>query len=130
MADTSPEVRETAIWGLGNQGLDKAPAPLTAALRDGDASVRLVVAWALGEIRDPATEPALRTAFAAEKDTEVKRALFRALAFMDTPSSQFIDDALASSDPDIRRRAVMMAAGHGPGIWPWPWPRPMPRPMP
>jgi beta-lactamase regulating signal transducer with metallopeptidase domain/HEAT repeat protein len=130
VADGSPEVRETAIWALGNQDLDKAPAPLIAALKDADESVRLVAAWALGEIGDPASEPALRAAFAAEKDPEVRRALFRALAFMREPSPQFIDEALASSDPELRRRAVMMAAGHGPGIWPWPWPRPMPRPMP
>ena len=57
-------------------------------------------------------------------------ALFRALIFMEESSSQLLDEALASSDPELRQRAVMMAAGQGPGIWPWPWPRPMPRPMP
>jgi HEAT repeat protein len=129
-ADASAEVRETAIWGLGNQGLDKAPPQVTAALRDGDASVRLVAAWALGEIQDKTTLPALRAAFSAEKDPEVKRALFRALVFMEESSSQLLDEALASSDPELRQRAVMMAAGQGPGVWPWPWPRPMPRPMP
>jgi HEAT repeat protein len=129
-ADASAEVRETAIWSLGNQELAQAPAQLTAALKDGDASVRLVAAWALGEIGDRATLSALRAAFATEKDMEVKRALFRALAEMDEASAQFIDEALASSDPEIRRRAVMMAAGQGMGIWPWPWPRPMPRPVP
>jgi beta-lactamase regulating signal transducer with metallopeptidase domain/HEAT repeat protein len=127
--DGASEVRETAIWALGNRGLDKAPAVVTSALGDADASVRLVAAWALGEIHDPATASALHGAFKSEKDAEVKRAIFRALALLDEGSTQLIDEALASSDPELRQHAVMMAAGRGVG-WPWPWPRPQPRPMP
>jgi beta-lactamase regulating signal transducer with metallopeptidase domain/HEAT repeat protein len=130
IADGSPEVREAALWALGNQKPEAAPAELTAALRDPQSRVRLVAAWALGEILDPATAPTLRAAFAKEEDVEVRRALFRALAFLGDRSPEFLDRAAAAKDPELRSRAVLMLGGLGPGIWPWPWPWPQPRPMP
>jgi beta-lactamase regulating signal transducer with metallopeptidase domain len=130
LGDASAQVRQVALWGLGNQGLESAPPALLNALGDSSEEVRLTAAWALSEIRDPASVPALRKAFDTEKSGEVRRALFRALAFMGERSSEFIDQALASKDPEIRTRAVQVAAGHGPGIWPWPWPWPQPRPFP
>jgi beta-lactamase regulating signal transducer with metallopeptidase domain len=128
--DDTAEVREAAIWALGQQRMEKAPAELVAALRDGEAKVRLVAAWALGEVLDSATAPALRAAFAKEEDAEVRRALFRALAFLGDHTSELLDKALAAKDPELRSRAVLMLGGGGPGIWPWPWPWPQPRPMP
>jgi HEAT repeat protein len=89
-----------------------------------------MTAWALGEILDPATEPALKSAFAAEKDDEVRRGIFRALAHLGDPSPEVIALALAAPDPELRSHAVMLEAGRGPGIWPWPWPWPQPRPLP
>jgi beta-lactamase regulating signal transducer with metallopeptidase domain/HEAT repeat protein len=127
--DRSSDVRQAALWAIGQQELRQAPPALTTALRDGNPEVRLVAAWALGEIQDPATEPALAAAFSSERDEDVRRALFRALA-LGNPTPAFIDQALAASDPEIRSRAVMMAAGRGPGPWPWPWPWPWPRPNP
>jgi beta-lactamase regulating signal transducer with metallopeptidase domain len=130
LADATPEVREAAIWALGNQRLPTAPAGLTALLRDDRAPIRLRTAWALGEILDPATAPALRAAFAREEDVEARRAMFRALAFLGDRSPEMLDRAAAAKDPEIRSRAVLMLGGMGPGIWPWPWPWPRPRPMP
>jgi beta-lactamase regulating signal transducer with metallopeptidase domain/HEAT repeat protein len=130
IADSAPEVRETAIWALGQQRLEAAPPELIAALRDERARARLVAAWALTEIRDPASLPALRAAFAKEQDAEARRAMFRALAFLGDRSAEVLDRAVASKDPELRSRAILMLGGLGPGIWPWPWPRPQPRPMP
>lgn len=130
LADSGPEVRRTAIWALGQQRPEAAPPELVAALRDHQASVRVLVAWALTEIRDPASMPALRAAFAKEQDTEARRAIFRALAFLDDRSAEMLDRAAADKDPEIRSRAALMMGGLGPGIWPWPWPWPKPRPMP
>ena len=130
IADSVPEVREAAIWALGQQRLEAAPPELVAALRDELARVRILAAWALTEIRDPASTPALRAAFAKEQDTEARRAIFRALAFLGDRSPEMLDRAAAEKDPEIRSRAMLMLGGLGPGIWPWPWPWPQPRPMP
>jgi HEAT repeat protein len=123
-------VRQAAIWALGQQRLEAAPPELTAALRDERADVRVVAGWALAGIRDPASAPALRAAFAKEEDTEARRAMFRALVFLGDRSAEMLDRAAAAKDPEIRSRAVLMLGGLGPGIWPWPWPWPQPRPMP
>jgi beta-lactamase regulating signal transducer with metallopeptidase domain/HEAT repeat protein len=127
---SAPEVRRAAIWAIGNQNLQKAPATLAGGLRDADEEVRLVTAWALGEILDPATEPALEAAFAVEKDADVKRAIFRTLAHLGDASAEVIAQALQSKDAELRSHAVLLEAGQGPGVWPWPWPWPQPRPMP
>ena len=129
LSDSSSAVREVAIWALGHQRLEQAPAPITAALRDADTEIRLVAAWTLGQIRDPATVPALRTAFKEEKDEEVRRALFRALLLLDQ-STELIEQALASKDVELRTRAVQMLAGRRGLDIVWPWPRPEPRPFP
>jgi beta-lactamase regulating signal transducer with metallopeptidase domain/HEAT repeat protein len=130
IADAVPHVREAAIWALGRQQIETAPPELIAALGDERARARVLAAWALTEIRDPASAPALRTAFAKEEDTEARRAIFRALAFLGDRSAEVLDRAAAARDPEIRSRAVLMLGGLGPGIWPWPWPWPQPRPMP
>jgi beta-lactamase regulating signal transducer with metallopeptidase domain len=130
IADSEPAVREAAIWALGQQRPEAAPPELVAALHDDVARVRVLAAWALTEIRDPASAPALRAAFAKEQDTEARRAMFRALAFLGDRSAEVLDRASAAKDPEIRSRAVLMMGGLGPGIWPWPWPWPQPRPMP
>jgi hypothetical protein len=102
---------------------------VTSALKDSDAEIRLVAAWALGQIQDPATVPALRAAFKEEKDEEIRRALFRALLLLDR-SNELIEQALASKDVELRTRAVQMLAGHRGHAMVWPWPRPEPRPFP
>jgi HEAT repeat protein len=122
-------VRETAVWALGNQDLEKAPAPVVSALRDADASMRVVAAWALGQIADPASATALRAAFKEEKDEKVRQALFHALMLVGDRSPEVIEQVLQSDDPDLRAHAVRTLSRSG-GIWPWPWPRPDPRPYP
>ena len=128
--DESADVRQTAIWALGNLKTREPATAIADALDDGDEEVRLVAAWALGQMQSRATLPALRTAFATERDVEVRRALFRAIALMGDESEEFVTLAMKSSDPDLRSRAVRMLAGQGAGSWPWPWPWPRPRPSP
>lgn len=128
LGDASADVRERALWAIGQQELHAAPARVVALLKDDKEQVRLMAAWVLGQILDKATIPALREAFATERDTETMEAEFRALAFMGDRS--IIEPALKSEKAEIRARAVQMLAGHGPGVWPWPWPWPEPRPEP
>jgi beta-lactamase regulating signal transducer with metallopeptidase domain/HEAT repeat protein len=128
LSDASADVRERALWAIGQQELHAAPARVVALLKDDKDQVRLMAAWVLGQILDKATIPALRDAFATERDTETMEAEFRALAFMGDRS--IIEPALKSEKAEIRARAVQMLAGHGPGVWPWPWPWPEPRPEP
>jgi HEAT repeat protein len=130
ISDASPNVREVAIWALGNQGIDKAPEALVAALRDPEEEVRVVTGWALAQIHDPATVTALQAAFKAEKDDEVRRALFHALLLIGERSPEVLEWAFGSKDAELRAVAVRMMAGRGFGPWPWPWPRPEPRPLP
>lgn len=128
-SDRAAAVRENAIWGIGQQDLDQAPAPVLAALRDERADVRLVAAWTLAQIGDPAAAPALRDAFRAEKDEEVRQGLFRALSRAGDRSPDVIAQMLDEKDPELRAKAVK-ALSRREGFDPWPWPRPDPRPFP
>jgi HEAT repeat protein len=128
-ADRSPSVRENAIWGLGQQDLEKAPAPVVTALRDEKAAIRLVAAWTLAQIGDPAAAPALRDAFKAEKDDEVRQGLFHALTRAGDRSPEVIAQMLEEKDPELRAKAVQ-ALSRRDGFHVWPWPRPDPRPFP
>jgi beta-lactamase regulating signal transducer with metallopeptidase domain/HEAT repeat protein len=128
-ADRSPAVRENAIWGLGQQDIETAPAPVVAALRDEKAAIRLVAAWTLAQIGDPAAAPALRDAFKAEKDDEVRQGLFHALTRAGDRSPEVIAQMLEEKDPELRAKAVQ-ALSRREGLGPWPWPRPDPRPFP
>jgi HEAT repeat protein len=129
MSDAEPQVRHTSIWALGQLDLKAAPKLLTNALADDSKQVRLVAAWALGEIEDKSTAPAILAAFKTESDPQIRSAELRALAAMDKATPEVLEEALKSTDPDVRRRAVAMLAGHQ-GADPWPWPWPQPRPMP
>ena len=128
--DESAEVRQVAIWALGYMRSRGPATALADALSDASDEVRLQAAWALGQISDPSTAPALRAAFASEKDDEVRRAIFRALAMIGDQSDELINLAMQSPDPELRARAVRLLAGSGAGGWSWPWPWPRPRPSP
>jgi HEAT repeat protein len=130
LSDSRPEVREVAVWGVGSQRVAKAPEAVVAALRDSDDRIRLVTAWALGQIGDHASIVPLKAAFKEEKDDEVRRALFHALYLIGERSPEVADWAFASKDPELREMGVQMLAVHRSGPWPWPWPRPEPRPFP
>jgi hypothetical protein len=54
----------------------------------------------------------------------------RALSRLGAMSSDVIEEALKSSDPEVRKSAVEMLSGRKGSVWPWPWPQPRPRPSP
>jgi HEAT repeat protein len=57
-------------------GLDKAPPPLVAALKDAEEDVRLLAAWALSEIGDPQTVQPVAEALRTETSDKVRQAEF------------------------------------------------------
>ena len=118
-----------AIWAIGELGLKSAPLSIVNALTDNSQQIRVVAAWALGEIADASTVNAIAKAFQTETSSEVKKAELRALAEIGTMPPAVLDAALKSSDPELRRQAVSALAG-GAGDNSWPWPRPNPRPNP
>jgi HEAT repeat protein len=122
-------VRARAVWGLGNVSPKEAPRQLVAMLRDTDPHVRELTAWALYEIEDPSTAPALQAALKAEQDKDIQLGYIRALAAMGDKSVDAIRPLLESSDPRIKSMAVRaLAGGHATGPWPHPWPQPRPYP--
>jgi beta-lactamase regulating signal transducer with metallopeptidase domain len=130
LSDSNTQVRHRALWAIGQQRLSQAPPRVVALLKDPDEDVRMMAGWVLGQILDPATIPAIREAFLAERDSDVAQTTFRALLFMGDRSQVVIDRAMSSDDPQMRARGVRMIAGQGVGNWPWPWPWPWPRPSP
>ncbi|HJY36209.1 MAG TPA: HEAT repeat domain-containing protein, partial [Steroidobacteraceae bacterium] len=101
---------------------------LVEGLSSTDRDVRLSAAWALGQIRDSSTAPALEKGLQQESDSDVRRAEFRALLRMGDRSESALTAALKSGDAEIREMAAMALAGRGSRPWPWPWPRPRPFP--
>lgn len=65
-------VRTQAALALGASGDDAAVKPLCSALADGNASVKVAAAAALGKLAKPAGLPCLQTALAKEKAGSAK----------------------------------------------------------
>lgn len=130
-SDRSARVRGTAAWGMGQLRGDggRAPAGLLHVLKDESDDARLKAAWALGQIGDSNTLPAIRDAMKAEKNGQVRKALVRALSRSGGRSEQSMSELLGSSDPQVREAAVRGLVGREAfNPWPWPWPRPRPFP--
>lgn len=128
-SDASRSVRGTAAWALGQMNTREAPSGLLIALRDTDDGLRLKASWALSEIRDPQSVPALKTAIARETHNDARRAQLRALLSAGERSEALLTDLLRSADATIREAAVRGLAGRSRlDPWPWPWPRPRPFP--
>ncbi|HSU97933.1 MAG TPA: HEAT repeat domain-containing protein, partial [Gemmatimonadaceae bacterium] len=100
-----------------------------AKLRDSDADVRTLTAWALFTIRDTTSIPALQAALRTETDKDIQVDYIRALGAMGEQSLSAIRGLLESPDPKIKSIAVdALAGGDARGPWPWPWPEPRPFP--
>ena len=127
--DTSIAVRRTAAWALGQLDLRTAPRGLVAALNDSDERLRLNASWALSEIHDPLTVPALKAALAKETHKQARRAQLRGILAAGGRTEAMMAELLQSSDPSVREAAIRgVAGGHMVDPWPWPWPRPRPFP--
>jgi hypothetical protein len=129
MSDSSAQIREVAAWSLGRIEDKNASKALERGLTDASKAVRLASTWALGQIEDRSAAPAILAAFKGETDPDIRSAELRTLAVLGEITPELVEDALKSSDPTIRRRAVALLAGPG-SVEPWPWPRPQPRPSP
>jgi HEAT repeat protein len=106
-----------------------APAGLVRLLSDESADTRLKAAWALGQIGDSSAIGAIRAALNVEKNSEVNRALIRALLKSGERSEAALTQLIDSKDPRVREAAIRGLAGRGSfNPWPWPWPRPRPVP--
>ena len=77
--DSSPRVRATAAWALGEIERPESARVLMDALRDADASVRRSAAHALGEIENTIAIPALTELLKSDRDADVRRAAAQAL---------------------------------------------------
>jgi HEAT repeat protein len=98
-------------------------------LKDTDADVREITAWALYQIEDPSTVGALNDALKVEGSKNLQLSYIRALAAMGEKSVDAVRGLLTSSDPKIKSMAVRaLAGGNAAGPWPWPWPQPRPNP--
>jgi HEAT repeat protein len=129
--DANPRVRGTAAWAIGQLDDRGATAPvgLLKALRDDSDDVRLKAAWAVGQLGDRNAVSAVRDALNKEQNSQVRRALIRALVKSGGSSEQTMSQLLESSDPVVREAAVRGLVGRE-SMNPWPWPQPRPRPMP
>ena len=127
--DTSLVVRRTAAWSLGQLGIRTAPKSLIAALTDADDRLRMNASWALSEIHDPLSVPALTSALAKETHAQARRAQLRGILAAGGRAESLMAELLQSRDPAVREAAIRGVAG-GRMIDPWPWPWPRPRPFP
>ena len=107
----------------------KAPPAVLSALSDPEPNVRRSVAWALFNIRDASTLPALEAAFAKEADPGIQVDLIRAIGATGESSV----DALSRLVSSPTRGFATRQSRHSPAVargGPWPMPRPQPRPTP
>ena len=106
ISDSDVEVKEMAIWSLGQLDLPRAPATLIDALNDNSPGIREITAWTLGQIGDTAAVRALARAFETESNNTVKKAYLWSLTQIGTAPTSVIEAAMKSNDPELRRHAV------------------------
>lgn len=126
--ETSSAVRMTAAWAIGQLQPKVAPAALLPLLNDADSDTRTAAAWALSEIGDAKTLPAVERALAKETDTTVSQALLRAMMRAGGDVSS-LSRFLSSTNDAVRLAAARALSGLDamePWPWPWPWPIPIP----
>ena len=99
------------MWAIGRIEPRQAPKALVDLLRDPDPDIREITAWALYEIEDTNTIPALDAALRAESDKKLQFAYIRALATMGEKSVDAVRRLLDSKDPEIKGIAIRALAG-------------------
>jgi HEAT repeat protein len=105
-----PVVRCRAAWWLGEHEDRDGVVECVAGLRDESAHVRLVSAWALGEIKDPSAIAPLIEVLESDDDVLVREMAALALGEIEDPSAV---DALFDAferDSDLRG-AIVWALG-------------------
>ena len=120
-----------AAWAIGQlrNSSPHAVSSLGHALKDDNNDARLKAAWALRQVRDSSALPNIREALTRETNTDVRRALIRALTNSGGDAAQTMAQLIDSRDPQLREAAVRSLVGRN-AFGPWPWPSPRPRPWP
>ena len=103
LEDSSSEVREVAIWALGNQAPRDGARPVVG----GPARRRHAgpAGGGVGPRGDRAIPRRCRRCAprsGEEKDDEVRRAIFRALVLLGDRTPEFIERVLSAKDPEMR----------------------------
>lgn len=110
LADTDPEVRRTAVEGLGKLGQSGAAETLVKALNDPDPAVRRTSAWALGQLGEDAADLALSPLVDRLSDPAEQVRLSAARAIGEIGGTEVVVERLAqalkASDATTRRAAV------------------------
>lgn len=115
LTDPDPIVRATAASSVTFLPKTEATATLTPNLNDKDAFVRKETAYALGNIENPDTAPALVELLRREKDLEVKAAVTVALG--QTGNRLAVEPLIAlfkrspKEDEEFLRRAAARSIG-------------------
>jgi HEAT repeat protein len=158
--DEDAEVRETAVWSIGEHG-DASSAWVLGEVLESDRSgqVKSTAAWALGQIGVDSAPRGLITAL-GDRDADVRTAAAWALGeIQDKAALPALRTALERETDKEARKAELRALIHSgepadglsdllksadpeirktairgmagaSGLDPWPWPQPRPRPFP
>ena len=107
LTDASPAVQERAAMCLGKLHDYSAVPELLERLQNAEAPVeeRRMAAGLLGNIGDPSSVPVLLQLF--EEETLLRPQIVKALGMIDDASAlALVEEALESSDQDVRRAAI------------------------
>lgn len=115
LLDPSGEVRRTAVIAMGRIGAPGSSEAIVPRLKDQDAKVRQVAAWALGVLSDQ-TSPAVGLALAealADPSHDVRMAAAQALGELgeERQVTEAILPKLRASDDAVRLAAVYALLG-------------------
>jgi len=104
--DTDSEVRQQAVFSLGQMRAQSAAPALVTALSDADSEVRAQAAFALGQIRASSAVDGLALA-TKDKDAEVRQqAVFALGQIRDPKAVASLHTALADAEAEVRGQAV------------------------
>ena len=103
LRSTHPEVRRRAAMAIGRIAKPAGGALLTAARQDSDAAVVAAVAFAMGQLKDPATVGWLGELLTSPNTTpDVAREAARSLGKIVVPESRAVLARYLSSAPDTQ----------------------------
>jgi len=92
---------ESALTALGRVGDERAPAPVSTALRDGGSAARAAAARALGDLGLSEGIPALRAAL-ADPVPEVREAAARSIVAIAGPAAREVIEDYIARETDLR----------------------------
>jgi HEAT repeat protein/beta-lactamase regulating signal transducer with metallopeptidase domain len=106
LADTDKEVRQQAVFSLGQMRAASAAPALATALADADSEVRAQAAFALGQIRAESAVGALTTALKDADDEVRQQAVFALGQIGATSAVEGLIVATRDKNAEVRQQAV------------------------